>query len=1049
LRLNKSNIKYYALIISWICFATGFAIAQNNQIDIPRIEAMPNQPSPYRYQDWKKAAMGFDELVYDFNKTGNYLPLLFKKESGVNYPAQGNFGLDTYVGTVNKEAGEAINVLPSLVGASLVGIDKSNQNGQNWVLASQDYFDKRNDNLIYLNNIGGRSGNDWWYDMMPNVYFYQLYDLYGEIGAAKAQFESIASQFEQAVRAMGGSDTPWQAASMNYRAWDFKANKPNTVGVPEPEAAGAFAWVLYHAYKKTGQSNYLKAAEWSMEFLTPLERNPSYELQLPYGAYIAAKMNAEIGTDYSIEKLINWTFDKGPLRNWGAIIGNWGGLDIAGLIGEVNANGKDYAFQLNGVQQAAALVPLVRYDKRFSRAIGKWMVNLTNSTRYFYPNALPSHLQDSKSWSEQYDTQGFIGYEALRTVQNGLSPFATGDAIKGGWAATNLSLYSSSSIGYLGSLIQATDEEKILQLDLLKTDFFREAAYPSYLIFNPYSTEKTIHIDVGKEAIDIYEVLSEQFLLKNVSGSVALTIPADEAISIVYTPVNGAISYKNKQLLIDDIIVDYQQSQQIISDFPPRIQSLATKESSVQLGDTISLYAKAIDKETSDLSYKWEASDGQLIGEGTQIKWAAPLREGAIQIKLIVEDEAANKDSAFLEILSTASINIAPSIQSIQPLNFYVAPHADLEIAVAVFDENGDSIQYDWQLEKGVIRVEKGNFIWTAPKEEGVCKIKLSISDNKGGKDEKEIAILVRDFRENVEKNLIAHYPFTGNAADISGNDLHGNVFGAKLSTDLKGDALAAYFFDGKNDHIAVENAPILNFEKGISVSFYFKPTIKPSKEAFLLSHGSWQNRWKISITPEQKIRWTLHNATGNITDLDSKIQIKKDSFYHVSANYDGQFITLYINGRLENFKAFTGKLKQSSVGLEIGQMLPDNAAYNFRGIIDEIQIFDRALIPTQVAAIAKGFTTSNTTASVEKEMKIALFPNPADQFLYLKSNKAIRSDSDIYLSIIGLDGKVYYANKMSFLGYKKLNISYLESGIYFLKIKTNKVNHYKKFIKK
>ena len=103
---------------------------------------------------------------------------------------------------------------------------------------------------------------------------------------------------------MGGSATPWTRAFMDYRAWDFLHMQPNADGVHEPEAAGAYAWLLYHAYKQTGDEAYLRSAEWSMEFLVNLNSNPSYELQLPYGAYAAAKMNAEIGTEYNIEKLL-------------------------------------------------------------------------------------------------------------------------------------------------------------------------------------------------------------------------------------------------------------------------------------------------------------------------------------------------------------------------------------------------------------------------------------------------------------------------------------------------------------------------------------------------------------------------------------------------------------------------------------------------------------------------------------------------------------------------------------------------------------------------
>ncbi|MBK9016407.1 MAG: hypothetical protein IPM82_21330 [Saprospiraceae bacterium] len=255
---------------------------------------------------------------------------------------------------------------------------------------SQDFFNKNNGELIYGNNPGSNSGGDWWYDLMPNIYFYQLYDLYPNLGGDEDfQFTTVADRFAESVRAMGGSDAPWQQADMNHRAWSFLQMQPNDNGVKEPEAAGAYAWVLYNAWKETGEPEYLKAAEWSMEFLNGLTSNPSYELQLPYGVYMAAKMNAEINTNYDLEKMVNWTFDKGPLRGWGSIVGTWGGFDVDGVIGEANDGGNDYAFQMNGLQQAATLAPMVRYDKRFAKAIGKWMLNLANATRLFYPAICP------------------------------------------------------------------------------------------------------------------------------------------------------------------------------------------------------------------------------------------------------------------------------------------------------------------------------------------------------------------------------------------------------------------------------------------------------------------------------------------------------------------------------------------------------------------------------------------------------------------------------------------------------------------------------------
>lgn len=53
--------------------------------------------------------------------------------------------------------------------------------------------------------------------------------------------------------------------------------------------------------------------------------------------------------------------------------------------------------------------------------------------------------------------------------------------------------------------------------------------------------------------------------------------------------------------------------------------------------------------------------------------------------------------------------------------------------------------------------------------------------------------------------NLVAHYPFNGNADDTSGNGHHGTVLGATLTTDRFGNPDGAYHFTaGEQDYIRV-----------------------------------------------------------------------------------------------------------------------------------------------------------------------------------------------------------------------------------------------------
>src|SRR5437867_9924921 len=149
---------------------------------------------------------------------------------------------------------------------------------------------------------------------------------------------------------------------------------PYDNGVHEPEAAGALAWLFYDAYVRADSAKYRIGAEWAMEFLNGYGSNPSYELQLSYGTYLAARMNAELGTTYDVQRMVNWCFDVGQLRSWGAVVGNWGSYDCSGLIGEVNG-WNDYSFGMNMFEQVGAVVLMVRYDDRFARAIGKSVLN--------------------------------------------------------------------------------------------------------------------------------------------------------------------------------------------------------------------------------------------------------------------------------------------------------------------------------------------------------------------------------------------------------------------------------------------------------------------------------------------------------------------------------------------------------------------------------------------------------------------------------------------------------------------------------------------------
>ena len=125
---------------------------QTGQLSISRIDLMPDLPAPLQIRDWNAVALSYDSLVFNLNKTGQYLPLSRLGTQGqFNYANNTPIFLDSYVGAADHpNQAEAINILPAIVGASLAGIDKSNQGGQNWVAMTKDFFNLENGQDVYL-----------------------------------------------------------------------------------------------------------------------------------------------------------------------------------------------------------------------------------------------------------------------------------------------------------------------------------------------------------------------------------------------------------------------------------------------------------------------------------------------------------------------------------------------------------------------------------------------------------------------------------------------------------------------------------------------------------------------------------------------------------------------------------------------------------------------------------------------------------------------------------------------------------------------------------
>lgn len=134
---------------------------------------------------------------------------------------------------------ESLTSLAAILGGGLNGIDKTNQNGYNFVKMVQNYFNSDNGWNIVMNNtnpdvanLGGGYGRDWWYDVLPNCLYYAVSDVFPGVPGAEEIQRTVAEQFYRAGEVLG--------ENYDYSYFDYGTMTPHVNHIPlQQDAAGA------------------------------------------------------------------------------------------------------------------------------------------------------------------------------------------------------------------------------------------------------------------------------------------------------------------------------------------------------------------------------------------------------------------------------------------------------------------------------------------------------------------------------------------------------------------------------------------------------------------------------------------------------------------------------------------------------------------------------------------------------------------------------------------------------------------------------------------
>ena len=284
-------------------------------------------------------------------------------------------------------------------------------------------------------------------------------------------------------------------------------------------------------------------------------------------------------------------------------------------------------------------------------------------------------------------------------------------------------------------------------------------------------------------------------------------------------------------------------------------------------------------------------------------------------------------------------------------------------------------------------------------------------------------------------QTLVAHYPFDGNADDVSDFANHATVGGAELTTGYDGTENGAYSFDGEQDSIFAPPAAHLNTPQATYAMFVKVDELIAEGEYYLFSHGGWQNRMKVSLPNHGYPVFTTNTANG-IFDGDSNPDaLTPGEWTHLAFVHANDTNYIYIDGQLAKFEGneerIGGGLNSTDEVVGIGYDAVVTGSY-FTGDIDDVRVYAEGLTRQQVADLYDELQMSVSVEEVAFSQLARAYPNPATDLLYLEHDLDVGEEAGYALT--DATGRQVVAGPLE--GARQaLDVGTLAAGVYTLRI--------------
>ena len=187
---------------------------------------------------------------------------------------------------------------------------------------------------------------------------------------------------------------------------------------------------------------------------------------------------------------------------------------------------------------------------------------------------------------------------------------------------------------------------------------------------------------------------------------------------------------------------------------------------------------------------------------------------------------------------------------------------------------------------------------------------------------------------------------------DWSGYHNHGTLTGMTMNAAYVA-SYGRYALDcaGTYDFVSVSHAQSLVVSRLTLAAWLYVDT-NTGNDAYLgkTTSASWNDGFGMdTYSSTGKLNfWVNGYNTGNARDANT-IQLEK--WFHVVGTYNGAAVKIYIDGVEAGSRAYSTAISNSSQVLTLGQMT--SSPFNFDGKMDDVRMYDRALIANEIRLLA------------------------------------------------------------------------------------------------